>query len=47
MAPALRASIAAGPALKTWVLSLVSPRLLAMKPWLTPTRAGAWVMLPK
>ena len=47
MAPALRASIAAGPALKTWVLSLVSPRFLATRPWLTPTRAGAWVMLPK
>ena len=47
MAPAFSASIAAGPALNTWVLSLVSPRLLAMKPCLTPTRAGAWVMLPK
>ncbi len=47
MAPAFRASIAAGPALKTCVLSLVWPSSLAMNPLLTPTRAGAWVTLPK
>ena len=37
----------AGPALNTWVLSLVLPSSPAMKPLLTPTRAGACVTLPK
>jgi len=30
-----------------WVLSLVSPSSLAMKPFWTPTSAVAWVMFPK
>ena len=47
MAPAFSASMAAGPALKTCVLSLVLPSSPAMKPLLMPTRAGAWVTLPK
>ncbi len=47
MAPALRASIAAGPALKTCVVSVVSPRASSNWPPATPTSAGAWVTFAK
>ena len=47
MAPAFSASMAEGPALKTWVDSLVPPRFLAKMPSFTPIRAGAWVTLGK
>src|SRR6218665_2997369 len=47
MAPAESASISAGPALKTCVLSLVVPSASCKNPFCSPTIAGAWVTLAK
>src|SRR6218665_2940950 len=47
MAPAESASISAGPALKTCVLSLVVPSASCKNPFCSPAIAGAWVTLAK
>ena len=47
MAPEKSASMAAGPALKVFGSSLVLPRDCWNRPFLTPIRAGAWVMFGK